>query len=842
MIRKIAGYLLIFGPLCLFAQQPTPLLSLLSKLEQEENIRFVYDTELLSQVIIKENREISTFTSLAQVINELPLELTEITTGTYSITTKKASYHIDAADSLGDQPVTELTVLVNNQPIPVTSSTSGWSFNYEPKLQDLVSIFSLGFESYQLTYSQLLNAVSLKILLKPKFVELSGVTIEDYIIKGINMDPTSQSIKINTENLPLLPGETDGDLFASISALPGISSPDTRPGNLYIRGSSTDQSLILYNDIPIYHRGHYFGTISPYNQKIVKSVKVYRNGFQANMGGRVGGAVEINSEYSPQNDLSFGLGSNTLYSLGYLKYPAKSQKWGLSVGARRSYPYSLGSPKLTAISDMVFAGTALADSAGISDNLWILFEDYSANLVIKPNKKHQITATSLYTNSQINFDLEEDKSINQIENLGANIQWKYHLNQRQENKLSITSSSYNFNFHSAPITDPDMYLTQSVNQITDLGVKEEFNLTLPSGNTLLIGANYAFQKTNYDYVDSTNMQQGPYQNSGSNQSHTISPFANYEWKNHPKLYVQFGLRGNYYSLLQNFRLAPRLFTNYYPTDHITVKGSAGLYHQYLSQVKTLEFVNGGFDNELWMMADNEKSKIIDGNQEMIGFIYSKKSFIFDVEFYQKKASNISYYSEGRFSTIGYYYFAQHESRGLDLLIKKSFGDDLTLWAAYSWSENKIRLDSAQERTYLAPYGQPDNFSIGANYVKGNFKVSLGWKYASGQFSRTFRIIKAEKNYYNFVNSIPPRAPKPRNDFKDLPERYEAFHSLDLSASYTLPKSPKRDWSSSLGISLINIYNHVNVIDNVVRAGKPTAILAPRYAMGFAPNIMLMVEW
>ena len=47
-------------------------------------------------------------------------------------------------------------------------------------------------------------------------------------------------------DLGLLAGDTDGDILNVLKSLPGIRTPDGKPGSLNFRGSTFDHTLIYF--------------------------------------------------------------------------------------------------------------------------------------------------------------------------------------------------------------------------------------------------------------------------------------------------------------------------------------------------------------------------------------------------------------------------------------------------------------------------------------------------------------------------------------------------------------------------------------------------------------------
>jgi len=75
--------------------------------------------------------------------------------------------------------------------------------------------------------------------------------------------------------------------------MPGVSAANESSAGLYVRGSTPDQSLVLYDGFTIYHVDHLFGFYSAFNADAIKDVQLYRGGFESKFGGRLGSVVEI---------------------------------------------------------------------------------------------------------------------------------------------------------------------------------------------------------------------------------------------------------------------------------------------------------------------------------------------------------------------------------------------------------------------------------------------------------------------------------------------------------------------------------------------------------------------
>lgn len=829
----------------------TQLIDVLNYYEKETGVSFSYDPEALALVFVDFSYQEKTIEEAMEIItNERAISYNRVSGDYYTIAFEKRNFELNLVDSSDSLILTnsDITVLVNGNVHSggQSNENGGFSFNYKPHVGDSITIYVLGFEYINVALESLLNNNSLSLSVTPKTAYLDDLIVEDYLTKGINLNPVHQSITIAVENLPSLPGETDGDIFASLALLPGVSTPDNRPGNLFIRGSTTDQSLILFDNIPIYHKGHYFGTISPYNPKMVESVSVYRSGMHSRYGGRVGGAIEINSSTNLSNESKYGLGLNSLYGIGYLKTPLFNKKVGLALGGRRSFPVSFSSPKLDAISDMVYAGTGVATQD--IDDLAVVYEDYNAKLEIPFKSGSELSLSGIYAGNATNFSVNSDDGINKqkngFQNLGLNTQFLASIGKGIQSSTSFTMSKYHTYFR-----DGDDLKRQSLADLSDFKLNQEFDWGSKSSLAYSAGVSSDYQVTDYFFnglLTLPNQQPTPVIHDENTSSFSVSPYVSALWNKVERLSVELGLRGTYYSELNDFALMPRVNASFDVNDNIILKGAFGNYRQYLSQIKYLEFSGSGFDNELWQLA-NDEVKIIHGNQSMLGFLLSNDRIVFDVELYNKTANNVTYSIEKRPASGINYDYADHSSKGVDVLLKTQIAESLDVWSGYSYSHLSITFDSAANKEYTSKYDQPHVFYLGGSLSLNNFNLSANWRFASGLYAFDIDIVKSEQTFLSGVlrAGLPenPNRPTPANPFEDYPERHDNIHSLDISASYKLPKKERRPFMTTFGLSILNTYNKTNLTDQAIRAGVGTPVsFLERNAMNFAPNLMMIVEW
>lgn len=820
--------------------------------QTESNINFSFDSEVFDLISRDSKFETSDLKGFVlEVERQLPVVVEVIDEKYYTISIVESNYLLTLRDSTNYQTILkeEAFVLVNGKPLKTSKLESGYSFFYKPAISDTIEIFSLGYKKKIIPFEKLINGKTLSVALSSVVMHLAGMTVEGYLIKGIDLNPTNQSVNIAVRDLPLLPGETDGDIFAAITALPGVTTPDGRAGNLFIRGSETDQSLILFDNIPMYHRGHYYGTISPYNPKIVEEVEVFRSGFHPRFGGRVGGAIIVKSGQKPPVKPVFGATANTLYASLYSKIPLADNRLGLSVGVRRSYPREYQSPKLNAITESVFAATGVADNDGnILTDIDVLFEDYHGKLTFQADARNSFSLSAIYTNTDIGYipvppgDAPRGNDHNQFNNHGFNFDWRLKLNYNWVSLFSATISDYKFNFTSkvnAGGTDTNLLIYSASNELKDFNLKQEFSKYSSDNFSYQFGIDYKWQSVLTDFLNKEPNKENSFTYNNTVNSGSISPYANLEYNGSEKWYAQLGFRSTYYSNLQDFKFAPRLLVNYQASDWLSLKGSTGMYYQYLSQARNLEFGGGGFDNELWVLADKKSGNVIEGNQSMIGLTANYDRWIIDTECYFKTVNNISVFEERRLTLSQESFTMNQKSYGIDVMFKKQLVDDMSVWVGYSYNDSAIKLDTTNMETYQSKFVQPHVLYFGSAINSGNFKLSAVWNYSSGLNAKSLDIIYAEFIRLRNIANSPPGRNVPPNPFENLPNRYSNIHMLNVSASYKIPRTDKRKWEMIFGLSLVNVLNQKNLSDRLFRGRNG---FVDRNALGFAPNLMVGIEF
>jgi hypothetical protein len=97
-----------------------------------------------------------------------------------------------------------------------------------------------------------------------------------------------------------VPGGT-GDLVAYLQTLPGVTTAGDRGGQLFVRGGTPSENLVLVDGIPIYQPFHILGFYSVFPAELVSSADFYAGGFGARFQGRTSSVLDVRlREGNPQ--------------------------------------------------------------------------------------------------------------------------------------------------------------------------------------------------------------------------------------------------------------------------------------------------------------------------------------------------------------------------------------------------------------------------------------------------------------------------------------------------------------------------------------------------------------
>jgi hypothetical protein len=782
----------------------TPLREVLTELESLYDVKFSYNASFIKEKQL--NLQISNdslTTVLEEISNKLNLVFTKIDNRYYTIKAKTelsiCGFLIDQLDKNFIEGATIANTALRKGSI---SDTSGYFTLENVAISDTLSISFIGYTTLLIPASKFQENKCKTYVLSASSYQLNEVVVQEYLAAGVSKTQDG-SIKINPKNLDVLSGLSEPDILQNIQLLPGIESPTETASGLFIRGGSPDQNLILWDGIKMYNSDHFFGMISAFNPYIIGNVQVSRSGTKTEYGDRVSGVIDMKTDTIIPNKTEAGIGLNMTHFDAFLKVPL-SEDIGLLVSARRSFTDVFQSPAFNNLSNQVFQNSSISEDQIFFDpefsesNELFFFNDLSLKFMANLSKKDRFEISSLFTKNKldysfqdIQFDISSSDKVN-IQNFGANANWKRKWNDKFSSKTQIYYSNYDFTYFGADVFSEEVISTEKFNTIKELGAS--FSTDWKLNKNLTFSNGYQFFSNDVAYQ----IQENDFVESDAAKSPTHALYSQLNYNQPEQWYFDLGLRVNYYSLHNAIFLEPRIYAERIFGEHFRLKASAEVKNQAVSQI--IEFSTQDFDieNQVWALSSEEGSPILKSDQFSVGFLFSKNGWNLDVDAYYKNIIGLTSITRGFVSAEDNLSDGTSTTTGVDILLKKKINNYST-FIGYTYSVTDFLFDDLnQGEVFRGNNDIRHSLTWSHAYTWNNFQFSLGWKYRSGiPFTQASGFVNGPDGAFIEYEAI---------NAETLP----AYHRADFSALYQFPLSKKNPaLKGKLGFSLLNLYGREN---------------------------------
>lgn len=471
--------------------------------------------------------------------------------------------------SMKSQSEVVIDISFNNTPLKEALNTISETYNVVFSYQDsfvedkkvtlkkgersLLETLSEVFEKTDLDFQILKNRYVLltkESSKESKVHKLEGILIGTYLARGIskNLDAT---YKISPSKLEILPGLTEPDVLESIQLLPGVISPNETATGLLVRGGVADQNRIIWDGINVYHRGHLFGMISPFNPNVTHEVTFINKGTLPSYGERVSSVIDISSKTNIENEWKAELGVNGISVDGLLDIPVIKDKLSVVASVRRSYEETLHTITLEQLAKKTFQSTKISD-VDVNDNEFS-FLDYNVKLNFHPNANNRFYASFISIENRLNYRTRDDQnSFNDLlvsSNEGYGLGWTHDWSNKVSQKTNAFFSKYNLDYNFITINAQDE-LTDFIKQnvIFDSGISTEVNWDVSKKTNLLFGYQYVLKDVGFAFENITPSFSFLLDSEKRVlQSHSF--YGNYKFKDFKLFDVSVGARGTYFTEL-----------------------------------------------------------------------------------------------------------------------------------------------------------------------------------------------------------------------------------------------------------------------------------------------------
>ena len=574
-----------------------------------------------------------------------------------------------------------------------------------------------------------------------------------------------------------------GDLASYLQTLPGVVSAGDRGGQLYIRGGTPSQNLILVDNLPIVKPFHISSLYSSFPEEIVRSVDFYAGGFSAKYMGALSSAIDVNLRRGNMERFAGSAAVSPFIASARIEGPiAKGSQSFLLVG-RHSI--------IEETADPLFGR-----------DVPLRFYDLTGRYSIQGSGAAcNITGMHTYDRGRINTDQNTSLSWSNATVGGTCLLFGEGLNHAFE----LTGGLTYFENSAGTAGTPER--TASLRRIY-FSLDREQDLL---GSTLDLGMRWT--TTQYAAnLDEKFVSLGLVQQNGA----SLQAFAATEWTLGDVLTVTPSI-GTHLTgrRIERPTYEPRLRLAIRPdgTDQQEISLAVGKYNQ-VDQGITDER-DAGTVFTVWTPSESG-DPLPQAIHGIVGYRQRIGSFMeASVEGYVKDLRNIpvpQWTTEARFNTRTT--IANGLTYGVDARIELT-ADPLYAYVGYGWT--KVSYEAARDDlgawiegdlfSYAPPHDRRHQVNTVVSYDLAGFTANASWEFGSG---RPYTKVYGFNVALSLPQQFPSTSPGTAQVFYDRPygARLPVYHRLDVSLERAFTLSDRLSLESKLGA--INTYDRSNI--------------------------------
>ncbi|MDD2322154.1 MAG: TonB-dependent receptor [Bacteroidales bacterium] len=765
-----------------------PLNKVMIQLRDSAGIQLSFDDALLSTFLISSHQTFPTPEAAIQsLIKDFPLQY-EKSGDVFLLFPKKKpvkNYHYRGVvkDKNTGEPLPYSHVKINETRI-ITDLSGTFSYMHSGDSGIGLTISHLGY----FIHDTVMPAPgSHTVNLTPSVIGLQEVIIEGQRIeKELQIGRIAGVMRLNKFIGRHLPGNADNSIYNLLRLQPGIMASGESANDLIIRGAYEGQSEVRFDGFSIFGVKNYNDNVSAVNPLITKDIEIFKSGYNARYGNRVGGIVNITGINGNRQKPTFHLNLNNFTANALLELPL-SENSAVIAAFRQTY-YNLYSPETYSI--LRRRATRPVVPADIS-----VFPDYTfkdANIKYSAqNKNGDLFYISLFgTKDDFNYELSEsfsqnrriDKQFSEA-NHQAGAAIYYGKNWAKGNKSSITvaASGLNTTFsdqYTITQMNPDEIVSErsygALNRIGNFDSRFEHRMAVLSKYTLE-GAVGITSNTTQVACDSLtvgllNHQTATFRLYGYLQDHL--QLGNY-------ITIVPGIRMNYAVKAKRAIPEPRISATISKNQKFILTLAAGRYRQFISKVLFLDAA--GNRKYVWMNSDGIHIPVLAATHLVIGSTFSLATFQVSGELFYTHTTGVSRYIRATTDSQPLRYQGEIMAYGLDLYLRKEIKQH-TFWVSYTLSRGLEKF----------PYFAEDEFRRALHDQRHELKAALLINLASWHFSTN----------YVFGSGQPLPTWAGTGELREQP-----YSRLDVAATYAF--SIKKI-TLEAGISVLNLLNTENI--------------------------------
>jgi hypothetical protein len=837
----------------------TGLSGVLTLLESRFNVKFAYDPELIQSlhvahsILATENIQ----SALQMMVATLPLEYLKSQDGQILLRKKR--------ESLNPVPEREQTVIITGilkdawtgelLPFADLIGENGTGFSTDEQGRFSVQVlpnssltFSyLGYEPKKITFSSHREHISLNLV--PKLNSLPTIEIKAKIPGVITKSERGYRI-LNSgywEKMP--PSAIGNDLLRSMQQLPGISATNDLSAELKIRGSNSDENLILLDGITLYHVTHFSGMFSVVNADAIRDVKLYKNVLPVTYGGKTASVIELSSLSPRENMRSSGKISGNLLTSQAVVQVGISPKQSILLSGRMTNG-TLGNSgffgllhsqnrEMSASMRPVDPNPVAREISGYRPDF--KFHDVQGKWNMEINAKQNLQIAFFYGYDQLDYTFQKStktvraasfylrnehfKEYVDWKNRGTSLVWNFNPSKKWENSFLWSVSDFQNNasiqnevkvIEDKKNTSRFYFENTHFNEISGLDLKWTGKYTSSNTQSWVYGVQTTRNQVAYEIKQD---QWKPL--AGQEVAWQSAAFAEVnqkvkDWS------IQLGGRLNTYK--QKTYFSPGIYVSYQQVHNpYSIKGSFGKYYQFLRQLNHEDRYGR---NYVYQVLSNEQFPVLSSLNSMVGVTAKWEKWEVDLECYQKNSTGVleqalmmNYVNnpDSIQRTQGFSLFqGSGNIRGIDLYMRHT-GKIFTGTIAYTLSKSTQKFEGiGRGISFPSANDRRHQLKLNTQLTLGIFDFFVTYNFASGRpYTDLAKILEQNEKIKSNLKANPGNPIGGMLNFRrdlmnplDRLSYLEDYHRVDIG--FAIPIHLNNDKSFVLEASIFNLFNRKNV--------------------------------
>ena len=654
---------------------------------------------------------------------------------------------------------------------------------------------------------------------------IKNIMLDEVSVTSVKVDQYSRRTKMSVMNFDVktikeLPSNFgEKDVIKAMSLLPGVQTTGEFGAGFNVRGGSSDQNLVLLEDVPVFNTSHLFGLTSIVNPDGISDATLYKGGIPAVYGERASSilSIQMDNDQIKKTQVKGGIG--LINSRLSIDIPVKD-KLTISLGGRTSYSDWM----LKQIPDVDLSKS----SAG--------FNDYNAFISYNISRRDKLTLFAYASNDNFSISGMHNYSYG---NLLGSVNFSHRFSGKLYSSISAGISSYE-----ARLTEKDTLKLanayKTYNSLLYKSLKWNWIYKPNEVHILTFGANaFLYDILPGKIAPSGDDSQVHSERVPSEHGLEWAVFAGNDFKMNSRISMEIGLRYSGFlflgkSVVYNYKegeprsentiidsavyksgeivkqwggIEPRVSFRY----NINVNSSLRLSYNRINQyVNLISATSVATPTDLWKLSDKYNRPLVN-DQVAVGYFrdFANKNFETSVEVYFKNYQHVIDYKSGAQLFLSRHIeteliAAEGKSFGVELYGKKNVGK-LTGWVSYTLSKSIRRTISDNPVEQINKNNWfPDNLDRLHNLViNAGYSFNKRWKLGATFTYNTGRPVTLPEIKYS-IKDYQIAYYSDRNKYK-MPD----YHRLDLSVSRYESLKLKKKWKGYWTFSIINVYGRKN---------------------------------